>query len=99
MRRGPFLAGAAGALLAPLYTAGCSSSTGKDRIAIVGAGIAGLTCALTLQDAGIAATLYESSQRVGGRMHSQWGYWNDGQHTEWCGSMIDSKHQTMHALA
>ena len=49
------------------------------RIAIVGAGIAGLTAALTLQDKGIAATVYEASPRVGGRMHSdRSGYWDDG---------------------
>lgn len=99
MKRAPFLAGAAGTLLSPLYTAASSIAAGRERVAIVGAGIAGLTCALTLRDAGIGATVFESSTRVGGRMHSQWDYWDDGQHTEWCGSMIDSKHHTMHALA
>jgi len=32
-------------------------------------------------------------------MHSERAYWGDGQHTEWCGAMIDSTHLTMHALA
>jgi monoamine oxidase len=99
MKRAPFLAGAAGALLSPLYTAASSLAAGRERVAIVGAGIAGLSCALTLRDAGIDATVFESSTRVGGRMHSEWGYWDEAQHTEWCGSMIDSKHHTMHALA
>ena len=52
-----------------------------------------------LRDFGIAATIYESSTRVGGRMHSERSYWNDGQHTEWCGAMVDSTHATIHTLA
>lgn len=39
-------------------------------IAIVGAGIAGLTAALTLQDAGLACSIYEASNRIGGRQSS-----------------------------
>ncbi|MDP9017749.1 MAG: FAD-dependent oxidoreductase [Candidatus Eremiobacteraeota bacterium] len=54
---------------------------------------------MTLHEAGVPATLYEASNRVGGRMHSEAGYWADGQHTEWCGAMIDTKHATMRALA
>ena len=42
---------------------------GTPRIAIIGGGIAGLACALALQDKGVAADVYESSSRVGGRMH------------------------------
>ena len=37
------------------------------RIAVIGAGLAGLTCAYRLQQAGYAATVYEASDRVGGR--------------------------------
>lgn len=95
------LGASAGALLAPsLVSCGASPvAAGRERVAIVGAGIAGLTAALQLHDAGIAAGVYESANRVGGRMHSERRYWNDGQHTEWCGAMIDSKHDHMRALA
>lgn len=92
-------AAAAGSLLAPLYTTANSFAAQRERVAIIGAGIAGLTCATILRDGGIDATIYESSNRLGGRMHSLWNYWNEGQHTEFCGSMIDSKHLTLHALA
>ncbi len=70
------------------------------RIAIVGAGISGLSCALALADKGIASTVYEASARVGGRIFSNSnGYWSDNQVTEWCGEFIDSEHVTMRALA
>ena len=69
------------------------------RIAIVGAGIAGLNAALTLQDAGLACDLYEASTRVGGRMHSDATTWADGMVSEWCGEFIDSDHTAIHALA
>jgi monoamine oxidase len=92
------LGAAGGALLGPAVSTASSFAAGRERVAVVGAGIAGLTAALTLHDAGIASTLYESSDRVGGRMHSERTYWDDGQHTEWCGAMIDTHHKTMHAL-
>jgi monoamine oxidase len=70
------------------------------RIAIVGGGIAGLAAALTLADKGVAATVYESSARIGGRMHSDTiGYWTNGQTSEWCGELIDSGHKTILSLA
>jgi monoamine oxidase len=69
------------------------------RIAIVGGGIAGLNAALTLQDAGIASTVYEASGRVGGRMHSDTTSWLNGQTSEHCGELIDSGHKTILGLA
>ncbi len=48
------------------------------QIAVVGAGIAGLNAALTLQDAGLSCTIYEASHRIGGRMHSDAMTWADG---------------------
>ncbi len=101
LRRGEFLAGAAaaGAALALGIGRGTSLARGRERIAVVGAGIAGLSCALTLRDAGVDCVVYESQNRVGGRMHSERTYWNDGQHTEWCGSLIDSTHVTIRGLA
>ena len=69
-------------------------------IAIVGAGMAGLTAALTLQDAGVPATVYEAAGQVGGRVHSNaTDYWKDGQVSEWCGELINTDHQTMLRLA
>ncbi|HZV77035.1 MAG TPA: NAD(P)/FAD-dependent oxidoreductase [Candidatus Babeliales bacterium] len=91
---------ALGAATVPEFVAAAGSQArGRERIAIVGAGIAGLVTAMRLRDAGIASTVYESSSRIGGRMHSERSYWDDGQHTEWCGAMVDSTHVNIHRLA
>src|SRR5215469_11663890 len=68
------------------------------RIAIIGAGIAGMNAALTLQDAGLSCDIYEASDHVGGRMHSDATTWADGMVSEWCGEFIDSDHETLHRL-
>ena len=49
---------------APLVRAAKPSATTK-RVVVVGAGLAGLTCAYRLKQAGIEATVYEAQARVG----------------------------------
>ena len=66
---------------------------------VVGAGMSGLIAALTLHDTGIAATVYEASGRVGGRMHSDTTSWLNGQTSEHCGELIDSAHTSILSLA
>ncbi|MBT2470876.1 FAD-dependent oxidoreductase [Streptomyces sp. ISL-66] len=64
------------------------------RVAIVGAGISGLTAALTLKDAGVNCTLYEANpSRVGGRMWTQRSLWAYGQTSEIGGELIDTSHK------
>src|SRR5262245_22276225 len=96
--------GAAVAVGGPLALARSARAAGGPRIAIIGGGIAGLTAALTLQDNGVYADVYESSARVGGRMHSDWqefgtDFWANGQQAELCGELIDSNHKTILQLA
>ena len=94
--------GAVGAGLAvgPALLARAARAAGAGRVAIIGGGIAGLNAALTLQDKGIASTVYEASDRLGGRMHSdRSGYWAGGQVSEFCGELIDSDHTTILGLA
>ena len=97
-------AGAAAAVAGPLALARPVRAAAAPRIAIVGGGIAGLAAALTLQDKGVSADVYESSSRLGGRMHSDWqefghGFWANGQQAELCGEFIDSNHKTILQLA
>ncbi|MBT2482115.1 NAD(P)/FAD-dependent oxidoreductase [Streptomyces sp. ISL-94] len=67
---------------------------GPARVAVVGAGISGLTAALTLKDAGVPCTLYEANPaRVGGRMWTQRDHWAYGQTSEIGGELIDTSHK------
>jgi monoamine oxidase len=74
-------------------------ASGTPRIGIIGAGIAGLNAALTLQDAGLQSSVYEASSRIGGRMHSNTTFWANGQVSEWCGELIDTGHTLIQSLA
>jgi monoamine oxidase len=96
----------AGALAAGLALTGTlagreliAHAAAPPRIAIIGGGISGLDAALTLQNAGYASTIYEASSRVGGRMHSDTTSWANGQTSEWCGELIDTRHKTILELA
>ena len=72
---------------------------GDERVAVVGAGVAGLHCAYRLQQSGVNVTVYEASQRVGGRMFTARDEAYDGQVFELGGELIDTNHATLFALA
>jgi monoamine oxidase len=76
-----------------------SPAAGGPRIGIVGGGMGGLSCAWHLKQAGLAAEVFEGSNRVGGRMFSARGKFADDQVAELGGELINSDHKTMHALA
>ena len=82
---------------APAARAGGSLPPGT-RIVVVGAGLAGLTCAYRLKQAGYAAQVYEASGRVGGRCWSGRGDFADGQLYEHGGELIDDNHTQMKQL-
>jgi monoamine oxidase len=70
-----------------------NSSQTTPKIAIIGAGMAGLTAAYHLEKAGLMAEIYEAQERVGGRIISQKGVVADGITTELGGEFIDSTHK------
>jgi monoamine oxidase len=71
----------------------------EPRIVVVGAGLAGLTAAYRLKQAGYTAQIYEASDRVGGRCWTLRGAFDDGQIVEHGGELIDQGHTAIRHLA
>ena len=69
------------------------------RVVVVGAGLAGLTCAYRLRQAGYTAQVYEASDRLGGRCWTIRGVFADGQIAEHGGELIDQGHNAIRNLA
>jgi monoamine oxidase len=80
---------------------GCGSKgkSGSPRIAIVGAGIAGLQAAHVLAKGGLGADLYEAGARAGGRILTLRNIVAPGLHTEAGGEFIDTSHEDTLSLA
>jgi monoamine oxidase len=96
--------GAAGAALATAGLVGRSAKAAygavKPKIVVVGAGLAGLTCAYRLRQAGLNAEVYEAHPtRIGGRC---WSYRAGGpfgnQVAEHGGELIDQNHLALRHL-
>jgi monoamine oxidase len=68
-------------------------------VVVVGAGLAGLTCAYRLQQAGVGARIYEAADRVGGRCWTGRDVFTGGQIYEHGGELIDSGHLATKQLA
>src|SRR5262245_604519 len=74
-------------------------AAGAPRIVVVGAGLAGLTCAYRLKQAGYTAQIYEASDRLGGRCWTIRDAFVDGQIGEHGGELIDQGHNAVRNLA
>ena len=117
LSRRAFLTGAAvssAAFVAACSSSGSSSSTGVThlaprpdaasgrRVVVVGAGLAGLTAALDLRQAGWDVVVVEARDRVGGRVHtiygSDTGPIGAGLHAEAGGESIDDNHVQLRAM-
>jgi monoamine oxidase len=96
-------AGTAGAALtaAGTLTRGAPSASAATvpRIVVVGAGLAGLSCAYRLKQAGLTAQVYEASDRVGGRCWTLRGAFDQAQIAEHGGELIDQSHTSIRQLA
>ena len=69
------------------------------KIAIIGAGMAGLNCAYQLKKKGIKSQIYEASNRTGGRIYSVRNVFAPGVSTEFGAEFIDTNHCDMRSLA
>jgi monoamine oxidase len=65
-------------------------------VVIVGAGMAGLTCALDLRDAGADVVLVEATARPGGRVRTV--TFPDGRWVEAGGEWVDTSHDHVHSM-
>lgn len=68
---------------------------GQPRIAIIGAGMAGLNCAWQLKKNGLYSQIFEAGNRTGGRIYTGYGIMAPGLTTELGGEFIDSTHTDM----
>ena len=81
------------------FSAKAGPVRGQPRIAIIGAGLAGLVCADQLARRGLRARIYEASPlRLGGRVFTD-HHTFPGQVSECGGEMIDTLHTTMRQYA
>ena len=69
-----------------------------DEVAIVGAGIAGLTATWRLRQQGVRVRVYEAQNRIGGRMLSLRNHFADGRVIELGGELIDTGHAHIRKL-
>jgi monoamine oxidase len=91
-----------GLVLAAAAAIGCSSdpaaAPAERRVVVVGAGLAGLTAAVDLRDAGWDVVVLEARNRVGGRVHTLRDPFTGGLHAEGGGESIDDNHGSIRAL-
>jgi monoamine oxidase len=101
MRRRELLAGGAGLAATAMLSGPVSRALAANapRVVVVGGGLAGLTAAYRLKQAGVTAQLYEASDRLGGRCWTRRGDFAEGQIAEHGGELIDQGHTEIRQLA
>ncbi len=83
-------------------TAPGSSTSSQEKklgkVVIVGGGVAGLTVAYRLANAGVTPTIYEGSERLGGRMYTKRNFNTEGMFCELGGELVDTGHTSLKTL-
>jgi monoamine oxidase len=99
--RRQLLAGGAGVAAAAAASRFAPPARAADapQIVVVGAGLAGLSCAYRLKQAGYTAQVHEASDRLGGRCWSDTSSFANGQVVEHGGELIDQGHTAVRQLA
>lgn len=89
--------------LAPRFARGGENvkpgARGGAPVAIIGAGVAGLTAAYRLLQAGVPCEIFEGSERTGGRILTKTDFNKDAMFCELGGELVDSNHADLIALA
>lgn len=80
-------------------TAWAMEDTKKERVVIVGAGMAGLTAAHELQKSGFKPVIFEGRDRIGGRTNTHYFDKDQTVFFEEGGTTIDHDHYTVQSLA
>src|SRR5262245_50280434 len=92
------ISAATAGLALPASLFGAKQIATSARVVVVGAGLAGLTCAYRLQRSDIIATVYEANTRLGGRCWTRRGDFAEGQIAEHGGELIDQGHTRIRQL-
>jgi monoamine oxidase len=74
-------------------------ASSRDPVAIIGAGLAGLTAAYRLHQAGVPCQVFEGSERTGGRVLTKYDFNKDSMFCELGGELVDTNHRDLIALA
>jgi monoamine oxidase len=99
LSRRQFLGAAGAAALSATAWAPRARAAAPGRVVVVGGGLAGLTCAYRLRQAGVVAEIHEASDRLGGRCWSIRGTFGNGLVAEHGGELIDTGHVEIRQLA
>jgi len=78
---------------------GQTGTTNARKAIVVGAGVAGLTAAIELEERGWEVQVVEARRRTGGRVYTVASPFANRQHAEAGGEFIDTKHRFLRAYA
>ena len=90
-------AGLAACKKAPVAPA-AEAPKGPREVVVIGAGVAGLTCAYRLHQAGVPVRVFEGQKRVGGRMWSLRGHFPENLVCELGGELVDTGHEAIRGM-
>lgn len=83
------------------FNSSVSSNKSDDRVAILGGGVAGLTTAFHLARNNVGCTIYEGSERIGGRIYTKFDFIKGTRGNQFCelgAELVDSTNEELLSL-